>query len=63
MIALEKKNRKFMNQIRCVEDSINIFAWFMIPTDDTEQFMAQLADFGTACDFMGTKLQGSDLEK
>lgn len=63
MIALEKKNRKFMNHIRCVEDSLNLFAWFMIPTEDKDVYMNQLTDFWSAIDFMGTKLQGDDLEK
>lgn len=62
MIALEKKNRKFMNHIRCVEDSLNLFAWFMIPTEDTESYMAQLADFYSTIDFMGGKLS-EDLDK
>ena len=51
-----------MNQIRCLEDSLNMFAWFMIPTDDTEAYMAQLTDFYSAIDFMGTKMN-DDLEK
>ena len=63
MIALEKKNRKFMNHIRCVEDSLNLFAWFMIPNDDKEAYLAQLTDFYGAIDFIGTKLQNDDLEK
>jgi hypothetical protein len=28
IIALEKKDRKFMNHFRCIEDSVNIFAWY-----------------------------------
>ena len=56
MIALERKNRKHMNHIRCIEDSLNLFAWFMIPTEEKDAFMAQLADFFGAIDFVGTKL-------
>lgn len=63
MIALEKKNRKFMNHIRCVEDSLNLFAWFMIPNEEQEAFMAQLTDFYGAIDFMGTKLQNDENDK
>ena len=63
MIALEKKNRKFMNHMRVIEDSVNLFAWFMIPNDDMEAFMAQLADFYGAIDFIGGKLQDNDLDK
>lgn len=63
MVALEKKNRKFMSQIRCVEDSLNLFAWFMIPGEEKDAYMAQLTDFWSAIDFMGTKLQNNDLEK
>ena len=63
MIALERKNRKYMNHIRCIEDSLNMFAWFQIPTEEKDAFMAQLADFFGAIDFVGTKLQGEDLDK
>jgi hypothetical protein len=63
MIALEKKNRKYMNHIRCVEDSLNLFAWFQIPNEDKETYLAQLADFYGAVDFMGNKLQGEDIDK
>lgn len=63
MIALEKKNRPFMNHMRCMEDSVNLFAWFMIPNEDKDAFMAQLADFYGAIDFVGTKLQGNDMDK
>lgn len=63
MIALEKKNRMFMNHIRCIQDSVNLFAWFMIPNEETEAFMAQLADFYGSIDFVGTKLQGEERDK
>lgn len=63
LIALEKKNRKFMNHIRCVEDSINLFAWYQIPNEDKEQYLAQLTDFYGAIDFMGNKMQDVDLDK
>ena len=63
MVALEKKNRAFMNYFRCMQDSVNLFAWFMIPNEDTEAFHAQLADFFGAIDFVGGKLQNSDKEK
>jgi len=63
MIALEKKNRQYMNHIRCVEDSLNLFAWFQIPNDDKEVYLAQLADFYGAVDFMGSKLQNEDIDK
>ena len=56
MIALEKKNRKFMNHMRVLEDSVNLFAWLMIPNEEIEAFMAQLADFYGAIDFVGGKL-------
>lgn len=63
MIALEKKNRKYMNHIRCVEDSLNLFAWFQIPNEEKEAYLAQLADFYGAVDFMGNKLQSEDIDK
>lgn len=63
MIALEKKNRQFMNHMRCIEDALNLFAWFLIPNEDKDAFFAQLADFYGAIDFVGTKLQGNDLDK
>ena len=56
MIALEKKNRPFMNHMRCIEDSLNLFAWFLIPNEDKDAYQAQLADFYGAIDFVGTKL-------
>lgn len=63
MMAIEKKHRQFMNHIRCIEDSLNLFAWFLIPNEDKDAFYAQLADFYGAIDFVGTKLQNNDLEK
>lgn len=63
MIALEKKNRKLMNHFRCLQDSVNLYAWFQIPTGDKEAYEAQLADFYGAIDFVGTKLQTNDAEK
>lgn len=63
MIALERKHRKYMNHMRCVEDSLNLFAWFMIPTEEKEVYFAQLADFYGAIDFVGTKLQSEEIDK
>jgi len=40
MIALEKKNRKLMNFFRCLQDSVNMYAWFQIPTGDKEAYDA-----------------------
>ena len=45
-----------MNHMRCIEDALNLFAWFLIPNEDKDAFLAQLADFYGAIDFVGTKL-------
>lgn len=51
VIALERKNRPFMTHMRCIEDSVNIFAWFMIPDEEADVFTNQLTDFYGAVDF------------
>lgn len=48
--------------MRCLEDTVNLFAWFMLP-DKKDEFEAQLGDFYTAVDFQGGKLQSSDMDK
>lgn len=63
MIALEKKNRKYMNHIRVVEDSVNLFAWFQIPNENKDEYLAQLADFYGAIDFQGSKMQSEEIDK
>lgn len=46
-----------------MQDSVNMYVWFQIPTGDKEVYDAQLADFYGAIDFVGTKLQTNDAEK
>ena len=31
IVALQKTARPFMTHLRVVEDSVNIFVWFMLP--------------------------------
>lgn len=40
MIAVERKHRPFINHIRCIEDSLNLFVWFMIPNEDKDAYHA-----------------------
>jgi hypothetical protein len=39
-----------MTHMRVVEDSVNIFVWFMLP-DVKQEFLDQLADFYSNIDF------------
>lgn len=48
-----------MSHLRCLEDSVNLFAWFMC-SDGKEEFMAQLGDFFGAIDFSGQKVVDID---
>ena len=52
MMKLERPGRKVMTHLRCLEDSINIFAWFML-SEKKSDFLEQFGDFFGAIDFNG----------
>jgi len=39
MIAIERKHRPFVTHFRCMQDSVNVFAWFMIPDEEPDTFV------------------------
>lgn len=39
MIAVERKHRPFVTHFRCMQDSVNVFAWFMIPDEEPDVFI------------------------
>jgi len=51
MIAIERKYRPFVTHFRTMQDSVNIFAWFMINDEEPDVFISQLTDFYAAVDF------------
>jgi len=52
---LGKKDRKVGMQLRCLEDTANLFSWFMLP-EEKKEFEELLADYYSAVDFNGGKL-------
>mmetsp|Transcript_2654 Transcript_2654/g.4451 ORF Transcript_2654/g.4451 Transcript_2654/m.4451 type:complete len:109 (+) Transcript_2654:357-683(+) len=55
MTQLERPGRKVMTHLRCLEDGVNIFAWFMCSENQAE-FQETFSDFFGAIDFNGSKL-------
>ena len=55
MVKLGKPGRAVGTHLRCLEDSVNIFVWFMC-SEDPAEFKEVFSDFYTAIDFQGGKL-------
>jgi len=55
MVALGKPGRAVSTHLRCLEDSVNIFAWFMC-SEKADEFKETFGDFFGAIDFNGQKL-------
>ena len=51
-----------MTHLRVIEDSTNIFIWYLLPQDE-EEFKEQFGDFFAACDFQGAKLTKDEEKK
>jgi len=63
MIAIERKHRPFVTHFRTLQDSVNVFAWFAIPDEEPDTYINQLADFYSAVDFNGGKLNNPEDKK
>jgi len=55
LVKLGKPGRAVGVHLRCIEDSVNIFVWFMC-SEKPDEFKATFADFFGAVDFQGEKL-------
>jgi hypothetical protein len=55
LVALGKPGRAVGTQLRCLEDSVNIFVWFMC-SEKPDEFKETFGDFFGAVDFQGEKL-------
>lgn len=40
MIALERKHRPFVTHFRTMQDSVNVFAWFMISDEEPDVYLS-----------------------
>jgi hypothetical protein len=55
LFKLGKKDRAVGTHLRCIEDSVNIFVWFMC-SEKADEFKDTFSDFFGAVDFQGEKL-------
>lgn len=64
LVKLGKPGRAVGIHLRCLEDSVNIFVWFMC-SEKPEEFKETFSDFFSAVDFQGEKLtsDGKDENK
>lgn len=60
MIKLERKERPFMTHIRTLEESANLFAWFMLVDCKKDDFNEKLGEWFGGLDFMGMKFENKD---
>jgi len=55
LVKLGKLGRAVGTHLRCLEDSVNIFVWFMC-SEKPDEFKEVFSDFFSAIDFQGQKL-------
>jgi hypothetical protein len=55
IIVFEKVARPFTTHLRCMQDTFDIFAWFMCSTN-ADEFKDTFGDLFTKVDFQGQKL-------
>lgn len=61
IVKLGRPGRAVGTHLRCLEDSVNIFVWFMC-SEDPKEFKEVFSDFYSAVDFQGEKLTSNGVE-